>query len=596
MSTAITRLRLFPSVSILALAVLLAACGSDGPEGQRGTGQPTREQTGGASVVASPESPSGAMEKENDSTPGPVPESVLPAGPASAAPTPSALVNPGAATAVPPGKSLLKLSADAKWGDAFETFSDSAQSCIRDELGQEQLGYVLERRLLEGDGAPWEVAIFGCLDPDAGRHLMLWFISANARQAGINVNEDMEGCWTRVISTIDVAAILTADHVVEEGFSRQIRSCLVTSAGSPSLGSGMGMAGLLGFVPLTEQSRLLVWYNDYVRAQESNGIESPLGNASDEDLRKHLEELQAAGLAPGPWISGFSEYAAAQLKHREYLGFSIGDIEQSILAGEPPNEFEVATGHIDPGATSRALTACDDCPGPETHEHLGVKFYSWGEDYTFDLDLRLQPPVFDELGRGGRVAVLDSLVFRTLATQNMWSLIETYRDGRDSLANDPDLLLAAGEMDAQGVYSALLFGNVEAFSERELFLGIFSPEERDRLQEIRTQPGPDEEKDEYWMDRFTALGTGVARDADGFHTILIFVYEDEDMAASNLPALKERLANWNSLASNRPWTEHFPQSEVWNDGRALIARLRTDAPRIWVEMVFQRDNLLLWNG
>ena len=52
MSTAITRLRLFPSVSVLALAVLLAACGSDGPEGQRGTGQPTREQTGGASVVA----------------------------------------------------------------------------------------------------------------------------------------------------------------------------------------------------------------------------------------------------------------------------------------------------------------------------------------------------------------------------------------------------------------------------------------------------------------------------------------------------------------------------------------------------------------
>ena len=63
-------------------------------------------------------------------------------------------------------------------------------------------------------------------------------------------------------------------------------------------------------------------------------------------------------------------------------------------------------------------------------------------------------------------------------------------------------------------------------------------------------------------DEFSVLGAGVARDSDGFLTMLVFVYEDVDVANRNVQDLEEMLANGYSFATGRPWTEYFPQSEV----------------------------------
>ena len=216
-----------------------------------------------------------------------------------------------------------------------------------------------------------------------------------------------------------------------------------------------------------------------------------------------------------------------------------------------------------------------------------MKFYSWGEDYKPDLKKRLQPPAYDVLGRGGRIAVLDSVVFRTLGTAGMRSLIRTYGGNGDSLADDPDLALAAGALQNLGVYSALLAGDVERFTDP---LGsLLSPEERAQLQKMRDQlqmeAGTTSEK-------YSVLGAGVAKDSDGFVTILVFVYEDEGAASRNVQDFEERLANGRSMLTGQPWTEYFPEGEVWNDGRALIARLPTERPRIWEQMVLSVDSLL----
>ena len=269
-----------------------------------------------------------------------------------------------------------------------------------------------------------------------------------------------------------------------------------------------------------------------------------------------------------------------------YLGFDIGDMEQSILAGEPPYVLEVASGRIDPEATERSLSRCTECEEPKIHEHRGVEFYSWGDDLRPNLAKRLHPPAFDELGRGGRIAVLDSLVLRTLWTQGMRSLIDAYRNNRDSLADDPDLALAAGELQSLGVYSAILFGDVERFTTNPLD-SLLSAEEQAQLEKMRAPLGMDT------PDEFSALGAGVAKDADGFLTILVFVYEDADVANRNVQGLEEMLANGQSIATGQPWTEYFPQSEVWSDGRALIARLRTERPAIWLQVVFNNENLLM---
>ena len=343
---------------------------------------------------------------------------------------------------------------------------------------------------------------------------------------------------------------------------------------------------LMKLIPLTEDSRSIVSFNDYGLAREANGIQAPAEDASDQDLEEYLRELGSTGLAAGPWISGFTRESMAQLEQK-YLGFGVGDVERSILAGEPPYTLEAVSGRFDPETTGASLAACAECDKPEVQEHLGVKFYSWGEDYKPDLKKRLQPPAYDVLGRGGRIAVLDSVVFRTLGTAGMRSLIRTYGGNGDSLADDPDLALAAGALQNLGVYSALLAGDVERFTDP---LGsLLSPEERAQLQKMRDQlqmeAGTTSEK-------YSVLGAGVAKDSDGFVTILVFVYEDEGAASRNVQDFEERLANGRSMLTGQPWTEYFPEGEVWNDGRALIARLPTERPRIWEQMVLSVDSLL----
>ena len=345
---------------------------------------------------------------------------------------------------------------------------------------------------------------------------------------------------------------------------------------------------LMKLIPLTEDSRSIVSFNGYRLAREANGIQAPAEDATDQDLFEYLRELgSTTGMADGPWISGFIRESMAQLEQRQYLGFGVGDVERSILAGEPPYTLEAVSGRFDPETTDASLAACAECDKPEIQEHLGVKFYSWGEDYKPDLKKSLQPPAYDVLGRGGRIAVLDSVVFRTLGTASMRSLIRTYGGNGDSLADDPDLALAAGALQNLGVYSALLAGDVERFTGP--LDSLLSPEERAQLQKMRDQLQMEAGTT---SDKYSVLGAGVAKDAGGFVTILVFVYEDEGAASRNVQDFEERLANGRSMSTGQPWIEYFPESEVWNEGRALIARLRTERPRIWEQMVMAVDSLL----
>ena len=394
--------------------------------------------------------------------------------------------------------------------------------------------------------------------------------------------------WIAVLAVLAVAAVLLLAAAFAACGGGQ--SATDDASGLPPQGPFLA---LMNLIPLNEESRAFISFNNYAKAREANSIQAPAEDASDEDLEEYLFGLFSldtpTGLAAGPWISGFSRQSIEQLERRTYLSFDIGDMEQSILAGEPPYVLEVASGRIDPEATERSLSRCTECEEPKIHEHRGVEFYSWGDDLRPNMDKRLHPPAFDELGRGGRIAVLDSLVLRALWTQGMRSVIDAYRNNRDSLADDPDLARAAGELQSLGVYSAILFGNVERFTFGPLY-SLLSAEERAQLEKTRAELGMEAEDAQ---DEFSALGAGVAKDADGFLTILVFVYEDEDVANRNVQGLEEMLANGQSIATGQPWTEYFPQSEVWSDGRALIARLRTERPSIWQGIVSNNENLLM---
>ena len=312
-----------------------------------------------------------------------------------------------------------------------------------------------------------------------------------------------------------------------------------------------------------------VYLNDYKRMREAHGIQAPEKDATGADLEEYLSRVFEETGASGPWLSGYHPQATVR-DDKEFLRFDIGNVDGSIWAEDLPRTYEVLTGRFDPDAAGRLLSACAVCPEPEILEHGGIRFYSWGEGLELYLERRLQPPAFDAQGRGGGIAVLDSLVLRTVEPEGMRHLIDTHLDNRDSLADDPDLALAAGALEGLGVYSGLLFGDVAE-------LGMASPEES-------------RGRDEYIL-----LGTGVGHDEDGFYTVLVFVYENEDVAERNVGVFRKILGEGRSLITNEPWNEVFSKTEVWNDKRALIAKLRTEHRRIYLSMVINRDSLILWD-
>ena len=230
-------------------------------------------------------------------------------------------------------------------------------------------------------------------------------------------------------------------------------------------------ATLLALIPDTEDTRHVIWISDYARVRELFDIELPADQA-DDDLQDYKRQIlgfpgrsgerKDTGVSMGPFISGFKLHAIQTLERRDYLAFDARNVDQSIMTNSPEETtaravFEVVKGRFDAGATGRAIDRCSDCPPPLREEYQGIEFYVWGEDLAVDSRKRFTPPAFDVYGRGGRIAVLDGYVLRTVETPGMKSLIDTHLSQRRSLADNPDMLLAAKAMDDQGPMPASLW-------------------------------------------------------------------------------------------------------------------------------------------
>ena len=355
-----------------------------------------------------------------------------------------------------------------------------------------------------------------------------------------------------------------------------------------------GLAGLLRLIPMPSDGGYWhsVYLNDYKRMREAHGIRAPEKDATVADLEEYLGRVFAETGTTGPWLSGYDPRTRELLEVEGYLRFDFGNVDGSIWAEDLPRTYEVLTGRFDPDAAGRLLAACAVCPEPEILEQGGIEFYSWGEGLELYLERRLQPPAFDAQGRGGGIAVLDSLVLRTVEPEGMRHLIDTHLDNRDSLADDPDLALAAGALDGLGVYSALLAGDVDSLEASSL-CDLRDGCDEEALAELRSQLGmaPLESRG---LDKYILLGTGVGHDQDGLYTVLVFVYENGDVAERNVGVIEERLAEWFSL-TGKPWNEVFPEGEVWNEERALIAKLRTQNRLIHLSIVANADSLIQWD-
>lgn len=216
---------------------------------------------------------------------------------------------------------------------------------------------------------------------------------------------------------------------------------------------------MLGLIPDTPETRAYVRIVDHARLGEALALAPQSGDSA----TRGVDLLEV-----GRTFLNFSEVTlSTQPNLREYLALDPGIIEQSLLAGTTPRQWEILGGRFDPKATEQALSRCTGaCLPPDAREeYQGVTFYSWGEDFKGSLQDRLKPPAFDQQGRGGRIAVLDNYVYRTLWTDGIREQIDTGLGRRPSLADVEDFRLLAENLSELGSYEIYLSDDTQSVEE-----------------------------------------------------------------------------------------------------------------------------------
>ena len=298
-----------------------------------------------------------------------------------------------------------------------------------------------------------------------------------------------------------------------------------------------GFQELLEVIPDTAESRGYVLLNDYQRFRETFDIQLPGPEAGDEALMDYLlRPLDMPNWVTGPFISGYGQTAPQALDRRQYLGFDLRNVHRSAEAGVPPGVLEVVRGDFDPGVTAWALAACTECDAPEETERHGVKFYSWGEDLRANLVKILVPPAYDRLGRGGRIAVLDEYVFRTVETPGMRNLIVTSVGRRDSLADVEDFRLLAAGLDELNAYSEFMTDKTQSLDETLTNLFAESAFTQEDMASVRARL-----EEEPLLKPYDTFATGAGRDSRGQYMAVVLVHASERAAEQNVKLLRQRI-------------------------------------------------------
>ena len=365
-------------------------------------------------------------------------------------------------------------------------------------------------------------------------------------------------------------------------------------------------AGLLGTIPNTSELRREVYINDYALVRQMFDIPLP-GPGDDEDaLEEYYKWFPPPGFegeAEDPPVPGFgaisffgpfNQYRNSKAENLQHLAFDVRRMDESIVvAFALPATLDVVRGRFDPQATGKALESCSECEPPSREEYGGVSYYSWGEDYAVNPQLRFAPPAFDWLGRGGRIAVLDEYVFRTLGTSDMKVLIDAGLNEGASLADVEEFRLLAGGMSRLGAYTMLLSDDVEVWDADDYYVLLLQDGAtgKDVVQAQRelSERGP-------WLRPYEAFATGAGKDENGHYMALVLVHTADASAEENVGLLRRIIEEEGSVLYDISWSDYIDvdRSEIHAEGRVLLAKFRGGFANNWHYWVLQRDSLILY--
>lgn len=377
-----------------------------------------------------------------------------------------------------------------------------------------------------------------------------------------------------------------------------------TAGMTPGSEGGSVHEQLLSLIPDSPEARKEVFINDYPLARRLFDIPLPGPGDEDEALGEFYDWMPPLGYDPeyptpviefgatsffGP--SNHLQYLRDNLQH---LAFDVRNLDRSISTGVPPGGMDIEQGRFDPQAAERALEACSECSPFTREEYKGVTYYAWGEDgLRQEPDLKWAPPAFDRLGRGGRIAVFEEFLVRANTTREMHSMIDAMSNESRTLADAEEFRLLAAAMSELGAYVMMLSDDVEAhtvdgLAKQSLGDGA-SQSDLDAFKQQVSEAVGDE-----LLRSYVAYATGAGLDEGGAYMALALVHADPAIAEENVERLRISIEAGMSLYYGQPWTDSIDvgASEFSSKGRVLLAKLRGDFFRSWLDWVYQRDSLI----
>jgi hypothetical protein len=232
---------LFAVLGALAVAFVLNACGDDPPSeldaasskqsGQQSASAQAATQTE-ASEQASAQTSGRRSESASEQASGQESEQESEQASERASEQPAQQSRRGPTDAV--AELDIEVDSDSVWQEVFDTLTDSEQSCLRSELGAEQLEWALRQPVLDlSNPEQWQVAVFGCLAPDTARALFLsGFIGELQVDEDLEVSESELSCTREAIADLDAADLLASmmadseDETMIAAFIAEFVSCV----------------------------------------------------------------------------------------------------------------------------------------------------------------------------------------------------------------------------------------------------------------------------------------------------------------------------------------------------------------------------------
>jgi hypothetical protein len=363
---------------------------------------------------------------------------------------------------------------------------------------------------------------------------------------------------------------------------------------------------LLSLLPASAKDRGGFILIDYEKFFQDIGVSFDITGDTEmnrEELKIIMEEKRAQGqneilfpIVLGSYYTGHEQYILTSPITIENVGYDfsfdkaeIQNISSSRLNNSSFEEWRfsqdrliAAVGQYNAKTTGEALINQSKWLTEVKERYLtenynGIAIHNWGSSEN-NLFESLAPPNLDILGRVSPFAINKDTLLIANSVNDVKTMIDASQNKTPSLANVPEYALAAKALNELGAYVSIIADESLANS----------------------YPYTNLHDKGLLLKKFLTCSTGYGKDEKGGYIALVLVHDNDSSAFANIELLKKRISS-----SLFPKFESFGEatwvqgsaiissSEIYVEGKVLMAKLYTQEDNLWYDWFSERGSLTL---